>query len=89
MGIPSMSGYRSLAMTKARRPASFTVVALSGRVNSRGSSREWAPGELGMALVPVTLLFIGKLPDAWIQITGTSTAIKMSMARQKPTEGAD
>jgi hypothetical protein len=83
-----MSGYRSFAMTKARRPASFTVVALSSRVNFRGSSREWASGELGMAPVPVTLLFIGKLPDAWIQISGRSTAINMSMARQKPTGGA-
>ena len=52
-------GYRSFAMTKARRPASFTVVALSSRVNFRRSSRERASRELGMALAPVTLLFIG------------------------------
>jgi hypothetical protein len=62
---------------------------LSSRVNFRGSSREWASGELGMALAPVTLLFIGKLPHAWIQITGTSRAINMSTAEQKPTGGAD
>jgi hypothetical protein len=33
-------------------------------------------------------LFIGKLPHAWIQITGTITAIKMSTAQQKPPCGA-
>ena len=73
MGIPSISGCRSFAMTKARGPASFSVTALSSRVNFRGSLRERASSGLGMALAPVTLLFVGRQSDAWIQITGTST----------------